>query len=52
MEGEKVILPIWHKVTKNEVKNASPSLSDKVALNTSLYSIEEIAQELKELLNE
>jgi hypothetical protein len=44
------LLPIWHKVTKSEVKSASPSLADKVALNTTLYSIEEIAQKLKELL--
>ncbi|WP_442481378.1 TIR domain-containing protein [Aeoliella sp. SH292] len=28
MEGEKVILPLWHKVTKNEVMRFSPTLVD------------------------
>jgi hypothetical protein len=46
MNGVKVVLPIWHKVTKNEVMAYSPSLADKVALNSSLHSIEEIAKQL------
>lgn len=44
MSGQnKVILPIWHKITMNDVKKNSPSLADKVALNTALMTIEEIA---------
>ena len=50
MDGHKMILPIWHKVTKNEVMNFSPSLADKVALNTSISSIEEIANKLAEVI--
>lgn len=50
MNGHKMILPIWHKITKNEVINFSPALADKVALNTSLQSIEEIARELAEVI--
>jgi len=50
MEGHKMILPIWHKVTKTEVLNFSPSLADKVALNTSISSIEEIANQLAEVI--
>lgn len=50
MNGIKVILPIWHKVSKDEVISYSPTLADKVALNTSLMSINEIANELKQLL--
>lgn len=46
MEGKKVILPLWHKVTKNDVMRFSPSMVDKVALNTSLFSIEEIAEKI------
>lgn len=49
MNGHKVILPIWHKVTKNEVLEFSPTLADKVALNTSIHTIEDIVQSLKEL---
>ena len=49
MEGRKVILPIWHKVTKNEVLSYSPTLADKLALNTSIHSIEEIVEQLKNI---
>jgi len=52
MNGVKVVLPIWHKVSKDEVISYSPTLADKVALNTSLLSINEIANELKNLINE
>ncbi|HKP02512.1 MAG TPA: toll/interleukin-1 receptor domain-containing protein [Chthoniobacterales bacterium] len=31
--GKKVILPIWHDVTSAEVRNWSPLLADRVALN-------------------
>lgn len=50
MNGYKMILPIWHKITKNEVINFSPAIADKVALNTSLQSIEEIAGALAEVI--
>lgn len=50
MRGVKVILPIWHKVTKDEVMDYSPSLADKVALNSSLLSIEEIARQLADVV--
>ena len=48
--GEKVMLPIWHEITKQEVISYSPSLADKVARNTSSYTIEEIAYEIAELI--
>ena len=50
MEGHKMILPIWHKVSKTEVLNFSPTLADKVALNSSLNSVEEIAQLLVDII--
>ena len=50
MNGHQMILPIWHKVTKNDVINFSPSLADKVALNTSIDSIEVIARKLAEVI--
>jgi len=42
----KVILPIWHKVSKDEVAGYSPTLADKVALNTGIQSLDEIIEEL------
>jgi hypothetical protein len=49
--GEMRILPIWHKVSKDEVARYSAPLADKVALNTSLKSAAEIADELMTLLH-
>ena len=37
------ILPIWHGVTKSEVAQLSPSLSDKFAIDTRLVSAQEAA---------
>jgi hypothetical protein len=49
MNGHKVILPIWHKITKDEVLRFSPALADKMALNTSIHSINDIIKALKDL---
>lgn len=48
--GEQIMLPIWHEITKQEIVNYSPSLADKVARNTSSYTIEEIAEEIAEVI--
>jgi hypothetical protein len=50
MNGLKIILPIWHKVSKDEVQKFSLSLADKVALNSSIYSVKEIAEEINNLI--
>ena len=49
--GNKVILPIWHKVSKNEVLGYSPPLADRLALNTLDYTIAELAGKLLEAVN-
>lgn len=43
------LLPIWHKLTKDEVAQRSPSLAGRMALNTSLMSTAEIVAELVKL---
>lgn len=48
VNGEKVILPIWHKISKNEVLKFSPIIADMLALNTSNFTIEEIAKQISE----
>jgi len=48
MQGGKVILPIWHRVSKNDVMEYSPSLGGKFALATSSYTIEELSDKLAE----
>ncbi len=46
----KLILPIWHNITKQEVQNFSPSLAGKMAMNTAFMTPKEIAEKLYELL--
>lgn len=50
--GSKVILPLWHKVSKAEVISYSPSLGDKMALSTAMFTVEEIAAKIHEVLSE
>jgi hypothetical protein len=46
VRGKKVILPIWHGVTARDVLKYSPTLADKVALNTKSLTISQIARQL------
>jgi hypothetical protein len=48
---DKLILPIWHNVTKEDVNEFSPSLADKIALNTAVSSLGEIALQLLAVVN-
>jgi len=43
IDSGKIILPIWHKVSKDEVLEYSPKLADTLALHTSACTLEEIA---------
>jgi TIR domain len=52
MDGKKVILPIWHEVTQHEVSSYSPSLADKVAVETSKLSIDAIIKEIKAVVDD
>jgi hypothetical protein len=46
VEGQKVILPIWHKVTKEQILKYSPMLADKLALSSENMTLEVIAKKL------
>lgn len=48
--GQQIILPIWHNITKQEVIDYSPSLADKLARNTAINTIEEIATEIYDVV--
>ncbi|WP_413734321.1 TIR domain-containing protein [Sodalis sp. RH21] len=50
IEGTKRILPIWHEISKSEVMKFSPTLADKLAMNTLTNTIEEIAEQLLPLI--
>ncbi len=49
--GAQIILPVWHRVTKAEVVGYSPSLADKLARNTSDFTVAEIATEIAEVID-
>lgn len=50
--GEQILLPIWHKISKQEVIEFSPSLADKVARSTATHTVEEIASEIADLIRD
>ena len=50
VDGRQILLPLWHKISMDEVVQASPSLADKVALRTADYSVEEIADEIASVI--
>ncbi|MWN06308.1 toll/interleukin-1 receptor domain-containing protein [Gilliamella sp. Pas-s95] len=52
VDGHKVILPIWHNISKNELLKFSPTLANTLALNSTTFTFEEIADKLKALLQQ
>ena len=48
----KILLPIWHQLTKKEVMDFSPIIADRNAMKTANMTPEEIADKLVELLRE
>lgn len=47
---KKLILPVWHNLGHKDVLEYSPSLADKVALDTEKLTLEEIANAIAEVL--
>jgi hypothetical protein len=50
INGDQVLLPIWHEVTKKQVIEYSPSLADKLARSTATHTVEEIAAEIANVI--
>lgn len=51
-EKKIIILPIWHNVTVEEVKDYNPYLVDKYALNTSKYSLDQIVESINQVIQD
>jgi len=49
--GYKVVLPVWHGVSREDVLRYSPSLADKLALRSADRTIQEVADELARVLS-
>jgi hypothetical protein len=50
VSGEQILLPIWHGITKQQLIAYSPSLADKLARSTATHTVEEIASEIIEVI--
>lgn len=48
--GVNLILPIWHRVTKDEVLAQSPLVAGILALNSSLMTVDEIADAITDVV--
>lgn len=48
----KMLLPIWHNITKKEVMDYSPIIAGRLAMTTASMTPKEIAEELQKLLSE
>ena len=50
MSGRSVILPIWHRITKDEIMEHAPPLADIVGMNSSTQGVEDIVKEIVKLV--
>jgi hypothetical protein len=48
--GQKVILPIWHRITDRELLKYSPAFADRIAMISNRDTISDIVKNLKALL--
>ena len=52
VNGEQRMLPIWHEISRDEIAKQSPSLVDKIARNTAVSTVAEIAAEIAEVVRD
>ena len=50
VEKQRVILPVWHEISAEDVYNYSPILADRVAVQWSL-GVEEVARKLLQAID-
>ena len=50
IQGTKVILPVWHKITVEEVLKYSPILADRVSISSN-EGLDQILEDLEEAIN-
>lgn len=51
MVGEKVILPIWHGITREDILRYSPSLADKLAIDSKTNTIQQMVSSVASVIN-
>lgn len=51
-EERVIILPIWHKITYDEINQCNPVVVDKFSLATDCFTIDEIVDRISDLIEE
>lgn len=51
MVGEKVVLPIWHGVSRDDILRYSPPLADRLALDSKTTSIQQMVDSVASVVN-
>jgi hypothetical protein len=49
VNGNKVILPIWHKVNFEELRECSPTLADKLASRSDV-GVDKLVEDILQIL--
>jgi hypothetical protein len=52
MDSKQFLLPVWYKLTHEELAKISPPLADRLAIDSSKFSIEEIAEKLAKAIHQ
>ncbi|MBF4617881.1 DUF1883 domain-containing protein [Clavibacter sp. VKM Ac-2873] len=52
VDGGQRMLPIWHEISRDDIARQSPSLVDKIARNTAINTVDEIASEIFEVVSD
>ena len=50
--GNRVLFPIWHKITESEVREYRASLAEIFGRSTATHTVEEIAHEIYEVISD
>lgn len=48
-DGEKIVLPVWHDITVDAIREISPALADKVGVSTTI-GIAEVADKITDVV--
>jgi len=51
MVGEKVLLPIWHGITRDDILRYSPPLADRLAIDSKTKSVQEMVNSVASVIN-
>lgn len=51
MVGEKVVLPIWHGVTREDILRYSPPLADRLAIDSKTTTVQQMVSSVASVIN-